>query len=456
MKKRMMTWAVAFLSLAVLVLVSYPLAGTLAQGQGGGKGQGNNGGKPGGEESTTNLSYPAYFYGTSLQSGDIGTFNLNGEMSYGCALPETIGTTTYPNTSCVNDDGSPQTLSGCEARCVLNNEPVQVDRIYWQKDSKNKWQAGYSLSADEVGDPKSLSVEYVDWGDNLESKSWPVQVIRVETNTFSTLPELNPDGVNPRVRFDMWHVFGQGTNELWGVHTTNPQPDPETGIEPSPVPYVYLDGNDAINWPYAVNVTPTVRLNIAKLPASATACPTTANNKDWSPFQGSSNLVWFFDQTTQTGHWVNAPYTNDILYGAELNIKGSYVYGYNWNLGTEPVPETPGKTGWWRLTFYTPDGSIDFSKFVNPTATGDNALAPPPDQLFTTGLISSPLASISAEEGESGAMLYVPQVLYDANPDHPANLTYIDICITGSSGGGGGSGKGGGGSHKGGVGGGHN
>ncbi len=445
MKRRMITSAIAFLSFAALALVLYPIVGALAQGRGGGGGNGGgNGNKPpGGEESTTNLSYPANFFGPSLQTGTIGSFSLSGKMSYGCAIPETIGTTTYPNTSCVNTDGTPQSLTDCQSKCVLNGEQVQVDRIYWQKDANNKWQAGYNWSDSAITPQAPLQVQYIDWGDNLESKSWPVQVIRVETNTFSSLPTLNPGGASPLQRFQVWHVFGQGTNELWGVHTTNPV----EGSTEEVVPFVYLNDGGAVEWPYAVNVSPKARLNIAKLnPPNPVACPTTANNQNWSPFQGSSNPLWSFNQITQTGAWVGAAYTNDMLYGAELNIKGSYVYGYNWNLSSEPMTEGADKTGWWRLTFYTPDGSIDFKTISNPILT------PPPDLPYTAGQIPiNPLAAIqpAAEEGESGGMLYVPQA------DTTNNLTYIDICITGSSGGGGGSGSGGSGSHRGGVGGGH-
>ena len=442
MKKRTITLAIGFLSIAALALALYPLAGALAQGKGGGNGNGNK--PPGGEESTTNLSYPANFYGDTLQTGSIGDFSLAGQVSYGCAIPETIETTTYPNTSCVDSEGSPQSLSECQDKCVLNGEQVQVDRIYWQKDAKNKWQAGYNWSDPEVSPQLPLGVQFIDWGDNLESKSWPVQVIRVETNTFSTLPSLNPNGFSPLQRFEVWHVFGQGTNELWGVHTTNPAED-STEV---PVPYVYLNDGGAVDWPYAVNVSPTARLNIAKLnPPMPVACPTAANNQNWSPFKDDLNPSWIFNQTTQTGAWSGAAYTNDVLYGSELNIKGSYVYGYNWNLSSEPVEEGMDKTGWWRLTFYTPDDSIDFTANSNPILT------PPPDLPYTAGQIpttSQGAVQPAAEEGESGGMLYVPQV------DTTNNLTYIDICITGSSGGGGGSGKGGGGSHRGGVGGGRN
>lgn len=214
------------------------------------------------------------------------------------------------------------------------------------------------------------------------------------------------------------HVYGQGTNELWGAHATYP--------EAKPLPYVYSA------WPYAVNVSTSARLNIAKLvPASGTvACPTAATGSSQSPFtelnvdwQGSS---WYYlDRGTAT---VEVAYQRDMPYGAELNIKGSYVYGYNWDVRNESITD---KSGWWRLTFYTPDNSISFADWVNPTSAGDNALAPPPTTSVPAVLSS---AAITPSEGESGLLLYVPII------DKEHNLTYLDICIkSGNAGGGGGS-----------------
>jgi hypothetical protein len=302
-------------------------------------------------------------------------------MSYGCAVPETIGTTTYPNTSCVVDGApvvTPLTYVECaDTKCYGQT----IERIYWQKNALNKWQAGYATSS------LALPVDYVDWGDNLESRSWPVQVIRVETNTFADLAAAT-------TRFDMWHVFGQGTNELWGVRATDAD---------AAAPYAFTA------WPFAVNVSDGVRLNIAKLVNGQATCPTAPSS---TPPYAPSTPTWSADDQAWIGTWVlyDAPYT------AELNIKGSYVYGYNWNLRSAIVPGDVNKAGWWRLTFYTSDGSILFDN-------ADVPKAPP-----ATDLVPQPLAA-AAEEGETGP-LYVPVV------DTTNNLTYIDICITSTKGGG--------------------
>lgn len=417
-------------------------------------GGGGNGHKPS-VEVTTNLSYPAYFLGTSQQSGTIGSYSLNTTatgMSYGCLLPEKIGTTTFPNTSCVDSTGSPQDLATCQSRCKdpETGANLKVERIYWQKDPLNKWQAGYASSED------SLQVRYIDWGDNLETKTWPVQVLRVETNTFSALPSFDATAqvsANPAVRFDMWHVFGQGTDELWGVHTTNAD---------SPVPYVYFTPNPdnaenspILYWPYAVDYSSAARLNIAKLEKTASTCPSTATNATQLPDE-LSGQTW----NPATQRWSGQVYTNDMAYTPELNIKGSYVYGYNWNLRAEAVPVDVNKGGWWRLTFYTTDQSIKFTNWEDPGTAGYNSLAPPDplDLDATLGLLPansslSPSGSVSVASQdrirlrqrvtagvivpaeETSGMLYVPQV------DKVYDLTYLDICIAPSEKGGSGKGK---------------
>ena len=423
MNRRTFRWVIAFLGLAALALICHPGVGAFAQrGQGGGGGQGR--GKGGGGETTTgtNLSYPAYFYQTSLQTGTIGDYSLAGTFasgwSYGCAVPETIGTTTYPNTSCTTETGEYQSASTCTSpggKCYGQT----LERMYWQKMATATWQGGYYVPLQADGTtPAPLPVKYIDWGDNLESRTWPIGAIRVETNTFSEWSSSASTTANTRLRFEMWHVFGQGTNELWGVHATNPVSETDQGV-----PYVYT-----ADWPYVVNVSSTARLNIAKLGAGTAVCPTTATGVTQSPFAGENNLVW--DSTTHA--WTNAAFTFfDGLYTPELNIKGSYVYGYNWTV-PRSVPEGVSNTGWWRITFYTPDGSIDFGTF-DPALSG--AWAPPVSTAGVETLGQTPLVSPQVEPAaETGLMLYVPQV------DSSSKLTYIDVCIKSGTGGGGGGG----------------
>jgi hypothetical protein len=233
MNKR--TWLTA---ISAVLIGTVGLSGVVLAAKGGG-------GKPP-VESTNNLSYPAALTATATFSLPVG-YNSFGAvfpngMSWGCNTPETVGTSTYPNTSCADDVRTPMTPEECIATKCLDFTVDQLEPIYWQRNTANAWQAGF------VSGIGSATADAVDWGDSLESVSWKTtSILRVETNALANLAlQAEPQG--SQLRFDMWHVFGQGTNELWGAHAN---------IEG--VPYVYA------TWPYAVINTPNARLNIAKL-----------------------------------------------------------------------------------------------------------------------------------------------------------------------------------------------
>lgn len=343
----------------------------------------------GGEEtSSNNLSYPAVFPSTGVTlAGTEGTWTLTGVlgngMSYGCAIPETIGTTTYPNTSCVTTDGVYMTYDACAAGpCATAGV---VEPIYWQKNAANVWQADSLGPTIPVVGPQYAT--HLDWGDNLESVSWSASsIIRVETGPFATLTE-NQTG------FQMWHVFGQGTTELWGVHAAS-----------AAQPYVYES-------PYAFIVTPTARLNMAKLEAGASTCPTAYTPSPAAPSWDST-----------ASRWIDTYFLRDIPYTAELAISGKFVYGYVWNLRKDPMPTgASSKGGWWRLTFYSTD------VLLNGTQTIE--LVPPTLPAAAPAALPA-VAAAAEEEGDTGP-LYRPVI------DTVNNLTYIDICITAAKGGGG-------------------
>ena len=343
----------------------------------------------GGETSAVNnLSYPAVFPSTGVTlSGTEGLWDLKGTlgngMSYGCAKPETIGTTTYPNTSCVTAEGAYMDAATCElGPCV----DFTVEPIFWQKNTLNAWQA------DSAGPGAGAQVAtHLDWGDNLESVSWSASsIIRVETGPFATLAET-------QTGFQMWHVFGQGTTELWGAHAAS-----------AAQPYLYES-------PYAFIVTPTARLNMAKLEAGASTCPTAYTPRDFNP-------VW----DTANSRWSDTYFLRDIPYTAELAISGKFVYGYVWNLRKDPMPTgATSKGGWWRLTFYSPEVILD-----------DAALLEPPTlPTLPTPALAALAAAAAEDDGEDGEGDTGP--LYQPVIDETNNLTYIDICITAAKGGGG-------------------
>ena len=400
---------------ACLVGASLMLAGP-AFGQQGGPPPGKGGG--GHTETATNqLSYPAIMIGASgsqvttipaltLDAADTGTYGLGYTYSYGCDVPEVIGTTTYPNTSCIKADGTYMNYAECVAHQACAGGAT-VSRIYWQK-TLNYWKA------EETTAPPGVTAQYVDWGDNLESKSWTTtSTIRVETTPFkdhvnAALPGDLSDAM--KKGYQMWHVSGQGTDEKWGVRAAfDPTPDENGNVVENNQP----TGVYAYEHPYSIIRTSEAKLNFTKL-GPAVACPTLYEPK---------YPVGVWDGTK----WNQGCSVKTEAYTAELNVGGKYVYGYNWSIRRDLLPATcpwaaTELAGWWRLTFYTPTSSVGF-------ASDSVVLTPPP----SPNPIEESLLAVTSEE--STGSLYIPVVssLY--------NLTYIDICVT--SGGGGGGKKGG-------------
>jgi hypothetical protein len=324
------------------------------------------------EKATANLSYPAAFTdATVILNGIPGEAMLVGELgetwSYGCGVPDA----EFPNTSCVREDGSAETYDECVARCGT----AEVERIYWQRATGVSWQAESVAPGTE-----QWPATFLDWGDNMEAVSWTTRsTIRVETTPFST--QLDPSlcaAVPPADSclrgFQMWHVSGKGTDELWGAHATNTEP---------PQPYVY-------DSPYAIVHTASARLNMAKLEPGSSECPTAYTPSPYSP-------TW----DVATSEWSDSCLLRDTPFTAELNIGGKFVYGYNWRLRRDVMCPGWDKAGWWRLTFYAP--TVLFNDAGIP-------LAPP----------TLPSAATEAETGET---LYRPVI------DVTNNLTYIDMCV---------------------------
>lgn len=347
-----------------LAVVTAFAQGGRGGGSGGGGGQGGPGGGSGGHEEmvANNLSYPAALTTGMVNANliwgpPVGGGMLGVNYSFGCDVPDG----EYPNTSCMSAEGAYLDAAACSTMCG----GAPVSRIYWQKVSDNDWWA----QTTPVATPQTAT--FADWGDNLEVVSWrETSVIRVETTPYATLTA-------PLQGLQMWHVSGRGPDEQWGVRTTNSS---------SPMPYVYASN-------YASIYTTTARLDITKLGAAASTCPTSA---------GAVSPV--VPTTWSEGSWVgtNIAEIVDVPFTAELNVQGKYVHGYNFFLRRVAMPGGWSKGGWWRLTFYT-TGAVAFAP--------DAVTTPPP----------APTDVVILSETEE--TLYTPVV------DAVTGLTYIDICI---------------------------
>lgn len=374
------THKLSTLAVAIAIALAAPFAWGQGQGSGGGGGGGGGGaggGKPpGGETAVNNLSYPAVkIDGDSAPySFAPSALELGVNYSYGCNVPETIGESTYVNTSCVSSDGLIYYTPEQCAAVVPNCSGQAIERIYWQK-TAHKWSA--VATEHKVIDLGARLANYVDWGDSLESQIWwDTATIRVETTPYADL-------TIPQTGLTMWHVYGKGTTELWGARASS-SGDPDD--QPSN---------------YAILHTGAARLNISKISGPVVDCASSVNTGGgiWNP---------------STNTWSASVYTlYNGAYTAELNIQGKYVYGYNWALRRDFVPAEYTKTGWWRLTFYTDGDVISFNSTT--------AITPPPP----------PIPPVVAVAAESETTQFTPVV------DVADSLSYIDICVRGSKGGGG-------------------
>ena len=417
-------------ALTAITIGTMSLAGTALAAKGGTQGP------PTGGETGNNLSLPA------VQTESVISIDANWAVpaepvlgvhySYGCDIPESVGQFSYPNTSCVDDPENPAIYFDAE-QCTDGIAPspcagYPVFKIFWQKVEENEWWAD-----DDGISPDPGHVAFVDWGDALEAVSWSdYSVIRVETQPYSTtIPGFDPTlgtcadaTTNPagdcKLGFQMWHVSGQGITEHWGVRAT--------------------EDDISFNYdsPFQIIKSTNARLNLAKLVEEDAVCSQPGGNPgDLPPPAGA----W-------TGNsWTGACTFYDAPYSVETSVGGKYVYGYNFRMRNVDLTPVCGdswlKTGFWRLTFYAPDDVI----FSDPNAPN---VAPPtspsePRELplteFTSSIAMMSVSAESEEDPEEDDRLYVPVV------DTTNNLTYIDICIVGSShdgGGGGGGGNGGG------------
>lgn len=393
--------------------VTWALVGSLAAfGSAIGAPGGNGGGKGGGNkppvEASNNLAYPsvvvgggaAAYYDIQFDHAVLGT-----DFAYGC--PDTTEGAEYPNLACANDLGtvfyekdSPQ----CVALCGTSAE-----RMFFQKVSGNVWSA--ETIAPSGGDNDQAS--HVDWGDALESRtSAASSVVRVETMPFYT------NAGNPQTMYtgyEMWHAYGLGRTEMWGMR-----------VDDADTAYSYAH-------PFAIIRTTNAKLLISKLGADEEACPTVGVEGGSSPYKESVS-VW-----TGAG-WQGAVFNHDpIAYTPELNISGKYVYGYNWMLKTFDVPAGLNKAGWWRLTFYTGGNEVVFTPDTKVGAPWDDpeaAATMAPGSLTTDlgpRLMEAQVQPLAEEEGDSSSPLYVPVISPQAGG---YNLTYIDVCLSATKGGG--------------------
>ena len=206
-------------------------------------------------------------------------------------------------------------LEACSTETIDATEQAAV-----QKDLGNTWQAENLVLS-------GSSVSSLDWGDNIEVKDWNVGTpVRVETALYADRTD------DPMTGYLMCHVSGKGTDEVWGAQVTTGT----GGMGGGGQSLITYDSTEALVY------TAGARLTIQRIDEGAT--PT-----------------WDAVQKRWVGSGVTDPVFNGAVhektsdgpgsYGAEVNVSGKIVFGFNW--------QTAGLyNGEYRITFSL-DGPTD-------------------------------------------------------------------------------------------------
>lgn len=301
------------------------------------------------------------------------------------------------------DDGVAGTVSpDHDVTTLTATTPLPPAKAYLQKDPLNIWQAGTAVAPQttnpETGETIPYAVDWIDWGDSLESVDWYTRSqVRIEVVLFKDLDE-------PMLEYEMRHISGWGTDEVHGLATT-------------------LGG--AITAPeglgqQATIYSPCARLTIQKLLVAREAVPSLT----WDPALG---------QWTGAG-MINPPIFNKAVYeagdgpgyySAEINVKGRIIYGYTWNVRQLHDITDGTAAGDYRLTFSLDEtcGTVQRNTAINDQT---RIVVPLEEEVVTAALT---VETASTDEGGGVAVI-----------DSANNLTYIDVRILDRSGGGGGGG----------------
>lgn len=292
-----------------------------------------------------------------------------------------------------------------EFLCIDQTEPGTTDpglyKGWVQKDAGNFWEA-YNANAEGI-----VNVDFIDWGDNLESIDWSIQS---QVRTELVLYKVMPDAV---LQYPMRHVSGWGITEVHGLQTDL---DGEIQFQNAP-------GDQATV--YSTHTRMTIqKLNVERDDSSMDQLVWDAGSAQWIDAVEDNILV------------INEPILSNAISGAadgpgffnaEVNVKGKIMYGYTWDL-----KKLNEGTGDYRIT-YSFDATAPNSDGLNTFLTSDTQILVPIEEEE-----EGEDASITGE-GESGGVGIL---------DAAQNLTYMDIRIIGKTTGGGGGNSGGGGGRK--------
>ncbi|HEY9184925.1 MAG TPA: hypothetical protein VIM94_06355 [Salegentibacter sp.] len=293
-----------------------------------------------------------------------------------------------------------------EFLCLDQTEPGTEGGLYkaWvQKDANNFWEA---YNANAVG---LVEVDFIDWGDNLESIDWTIKSrVRTELVIYENVADQGESV--PVLQYPMRHVDGWGTDEVHGLQTDLDGVIYEPTLEEDPT-----FGMQATVYSERTRMT-IQKLNVDRDDNRLNQLIWDAEASKWVDNEGGEVLL------------INEPILNQSLseaadgpgyFNAEVNVKGKIIYGYTWDL-----KQLNDGTGSYRIT-YSFDGDSGLNTFITNSTTIIVAEEEDEGEVHATE---------DAEAGRGGVGML----------DVANNLTYMDIEIVGKTTGGGGGNSGGG------------
>lgn len=308
--------------------------------------------------------------------GSQSVLSAKGGGSHGGKAVEAVGNNlSFP---VIWADGVTKTLRGTYLTEIFDGESFLKNDTSWyvQADPLNTWQAENIIPMPN----NPVAVSYIDWGDNLEAKSWPFgSQVRVET----VLYKLIPGPPMTAYRMMIYDETISGVDEIWGTSG-----------------HKYMSSEATI-------YSATARLVIQKLTKDRDSEDLSL---DWdatsSQWTGDANLP-----VVSSGVWTNL--SGPTAYSAEINVQGKLIYGYNW-----VTRRDGGGPGDYRITFV-----------LEPNVSGVTC---------NTHFDGSTFVKVSEEETEVEVLPEAEPVATGgvAKIDTDHNLTYIDVRLTEGAGGG--------------------
>ena len=256
-------------------------------------------------------------------------------------------------------------ITGIEQPC---SEDTSVSAAL-QKDLGNSWQADNMLMPGN-------SVSSLDWGDNIEVKDWTVgPPVRIETALYADLGEDTMTG------YEMCHVSGKGTDEVWGARiatgggsemtteagsespateepaTEEPATEEPATEEPAteePATEEPATEEPAKEEPQEALAPGDSSKSLIEYESTEAMVYTAGARLTIQRIDADANPTWDATQRRWVGPGVADPVFNGAVhektsdgpgsYGAEINVSGKVVFGFNW--------QTDGLfNGEYRITF---------------------------------------------------------------------------------------------------------